>query len=113
MNNYYIKAFLLENCPYGALAEELLKKNNIPYKKIMINKKNSELYKSKLINTFPQLYLKKKNTSGNLLLGGYTELKTFINDFKTKTIDTVKINDFMKNTKWSKKATLRLIQLIN
>ena len=114
MNNYYIKVISLEGCPYSINLEKLIEENKIINKKIIkINHNNKNLYKSDLINTFPQVYLKKYNSKGNLLLGGYEDFNNFIKNFKNNNLDLTKINNFMKIKKWSKKATLRLIQLIN
>jgi glutaredoxin len=113
MNNYSLKAILLGNCPYSNSAYELLKIHNIPVETIWINQLNKENYKTNLINTFPQIYLKKNNSNGNLLLGGYDDLNNFISTFLKKKISDSNINFFMEKSKWSKKSTLRLIQLIN
>ena len=114
MSNYFIKAIILEGCPYSMKAEELLKTNNIPSDFIHINHNDKKNHKSHKISTFPQLYLKKYNNNGNLLIGGYNELNEFINNFKGTKYDEMKINNFIKkNNDWSKKTTLRLIELIN
>lgn len=68
MSNYYFNAIILENCPFSNNALALLKE----YKKITtkitnINSQNKENYKSDQISTFPQIYLKKKNSTGSLL----------------------------------------------
>lgn len=113
MSNYYIKAIILKGCPYSHKAEEMLKNNNIKSDFNYINYSDKNKYKSNLITTFPQIYLKKNNKNGNLLLGGYSDLNNFIETFKNKNYNEEAINNFMHNSKWSKKATLRLIELIN
>lgn len=114
MNNYYIKVILLEGCPYSINLEKLMEQNKIIHKKfIRVNHSNKHLYKSDLINTFPQVYLNKYNSKGNLLLGGYEDFNNFIKIFKNNALDSNKINNFMKIKNWSKRATIRLIQLIN
>ena len=114
MSNYFIKAIILEQCPYSLKAEKLLKNNNITTDFVYVNHNDKHGHKSHKINTFPQLYLKKYNNNGNLLLGGYDDLNEFINNFKGTKYDEIKINNFIKKNKdWSKKATLRLIELIN
>ena len=86
---------------------------------IIINYDEKEKFKTDYINTYPQIYLMKKNSNGNLLLGGYNELNNFINifkDYKNKNKDIFykeKNNFINNNTNWSNKATLRLIQLIS
>jgi hypothetical protein len=115
MPKYYINAVILNNCGYSKAAKELLDKyTNINKKYIFVNYDEKDKYKTELIQTFPQIYLKKENTMNSLLLGGYTELKDFIDTFYGKKLDNNEINKFMrKNLSWSKKGTLRLIELIN
>jgi hypothetical protein len=114
MSKYYINAVILNGCGYSKAAKELLDKyTNINKKYIFVNYDEKDKYKTDLIQTFPQIYLKKENTMNSLLLGGYTELQNFIDTFYGK-YDDDKINKFMrKNVSWSKKGTLRLIELIN
>ena len=113
MSNYYIKAIILQGCSYSNKAEKMLKDNNIKSDFNYINYIDKNKYKLNLINTFPQIYLNRNNKNGNLLLGGYTDLNNFIETFKNKKYNKEDINNFMYNSKWSKKATLRLIELIN
>ena len=110
---YYIKAILLQNCPYSDAAKELLDNFKIENKKIIVDFNNKYIHKNENIDTFPQIYLNKYNSNGNLLLGGYDDLKKFIDNFKNKKYSNDKVNQFINEYKWSKKATLRLIQLIN
>jgi len=111
--NYYIKAILLEGCGYSSRAKELLERNNIKCEIINISSTEKDKYKTDKIDTFPQIYLCKYNTVGNLLLGGCSDLEDFISNFKGNTYDDDKINKFINNYGWIKKVTLRLIQLIN
>lgn len=114
MSNYYIKAILLKGCPYSKNAELLLKKHNVLSDISYINHDEKHKFKTDLINTFPQIYLKKYNSKGNLLLGGFNELNNYINTFKLPNkYNESDINNFIYKSKWSKKATLRLIELIN
>jgi glutaredoxin len=113
MNNYYIKAIFLNNCSYSTAAKELLDNFKIPYKSTIISGNEKNNYVNDMIDTFPQLYLRKHNTFGNLLLGGYDELNQFIQTFKGQKLNDENIKKFMDKHKWSKKATLRLIQLVN
>jgi len=112
--NYYLQLVVLENCPYSNAALELVKplenKTNI----IKVNQTNKENYKTNDISSFPQIYLKKYNSNGSLLLGGYTDLKSFYETFQNQPYSEKNVNEFLKKyNKWSKKSTLRLIQLIN
>ncbi len=113
MSNYYIKAILLENCPYSIAAHELLKIHNIPSEVVWVNNEEKHKYKTDIINTFPQLYLQKRKNIGSVLVGGYDNLNYFINTFKNNKLNDTLINKFMEENKWSKKAVLRFIQLIN
>lgn len=113
MSDYYIKAVLLENCPFSSNALSLISSNKIPSEVIEVNHDNKNNYKSANISTFPQIYLNKKNSRGSLLLGGYDDLYKFISTFKNQPISEPNIQDFMKTYKWAKKPTLRLIELIN
>lgn len=112
MSDYYLKAILLEGCPYSNAANDLIKINNIPSDIITVNNINKNQFKTNLINTFPQIYLCKSNNKGTQLLGGYDDLNDFISKFKGKYNENL-IHEFMGKYSWSKKATLRMIQLIN
>jgi hypothetical protein len=114
MPEYYINAVILDGCGYSKAANDLLDKySNIKKKYVFVNYNEKDKYKTDLIQTFPQIYLKKENSNNNLLLGGYSELQNFINTFYGKYNDK-QIDEFMKiNQRWSKKGTLRLIELIN
>jgi hypothetical protein len=113
MSEYFIKAILLDNCSYSIAAHELLNQHNITNEIVNITSKDMNIYSNNMISTYPQLYLKKYNTNGNLLLGGYEDLKNSIDMFKGMKLSDENINKFMNKYKWSKKATLRFIQLVN
>jgi glutaredoxin len=113
MNNYYIKAIMLENCPYSIAAGELLKTHNIPNKMIWITQNDKDKYVTDMISTYPQIYLKKYNNNQHLLLGGHDDLSNFISNFLSQKLTDTNLNTFSQKYNWSKKATLRLIQLIN
>jgi len=108
MNTYYIKIIVLKDCGYSNNALKLLEEYKVPLKVIQIDRDNKDLLKSDKINTFPQIYLKRKNKTGHLLLGGYTELNNLINDIKNKT----NITNLMTKYKWSKIAIIKFIELI-
>ncbi len=112
MNNYYLKAILLEGCSYSIAAKDLLVSNNISVEIISINNSNKNQFKTNAISTFPQIYLCKTGNNGTQLLGGYDDLSEFIRNFKGKFNDN-QIANFIEKYSWSKKATLRMIQLIN
>ena len=113
MSGYFVKAILLDGCPYSQSAHQLLKIHNIPSKIITVNQDNKAIYKTENINTFPQIYLNKYNSKGSLLLGGNDELSDFITNFKGHKYSEENVEKYMRKHNWSKKAILRLIQLIN
>ncbi len=113
MSNYFIKGILLEGCSYSIAADNLIKIHNIPSQITWVSQSEKLTYKTDQINTFPQIYLNKFNTKGNLLLGGYSDLLDFIDTFKNQKFNDEKVNQFINKYKWSKKSVLRFIQLIN
>ena len=115
MNKYYLHSVILQNCPYSNAAHDLLKNYpKIKTKITFVNNNNKENYKTEYINTFPQIYLKRSNKNGSLLIGGYTEIKELFDLFYKTKYSKKKILEFInKNNKWSKKSLLRFIHLIN
>ena len=110
---YYIKIISLEGCPYSISAENLLTNMKIKHNLIRIKYNDCDKYITDDIQTFPQIYLKKNNSKGSLLLGGYDDLKYSIDLFKGQKLNDNNINNFMKKYNWSKKSVLRLIELYN
>jgi len=111
---YYIFIVLLEGCPYCEATKDLLNNYNIKYKSIKINQNEKDKYVTSEINTFPQVYLKKTKTNDTLLLGGYTDLKSFCDIFINKKYNEKNIEDFNKKySLWNKRSILRLIEIIN
>tara|TARA_B100001057_G_C22031840_1_gene637508 strand:+ start:99 stop:440 length:342 start_codon:yes stop_codon:yes gene_type:complete len=110
---YYLKIFLLKGCPYCKATKDLIKNIIKNIELIDVEHEDKDKYKTKEISTFPQIYLKKENSKGSLLLGGYSDIKTVF-DLLNKYDDIKKIeNEFLKKYKnWSKKAILRLIQIL-
>lgn len=113
MSDYYLNVVLLENCVYSKQAVELLHANNIVFNSITVDNLNKNDFKTQNISTFPQIYLRKRNNNGSQLLGGFDDLSHFMSEFKNKKYDEEKIQKFISTYGWSKKATLRLVQLIN
>jgi len=114
MSNYYLQAVILENCPYSNAATKLLKNNQSNTHFTIINNTNKDNYKTKDIDTFPQIYLKRYNKNGSLLIGGYTNLEELFNLFYKKNYSNENITNFIdNNNKWSRKPLLRFINLIN
>jgi glutaredoxin len=109
---YYLYIIILEKCPYSIAAINLLNSLNIKYKHLKVNQKNKEKYKTKEIDTFPQIYLVKDEKK--LLLGGYSNLKEFIDIFINQEYNEKNILEFHNNYKlWNKKSILRLLEIIN
>jgi glutaredoxin len=109
---YYLYIITLENCPYSTYALELLDSLNIKYKQLKVTDLNKKKYKTEEINTFPQIYLVKDGTK--LLLGGYSDLKKFIDIFKNKKkYNKQNILNFQNEYKlWNRKSILRLLEII-
>ena len=111
---YYLFVVTLEDCPYSMAALDLLNSFKIKYKHLKVNRNEKEKFKTVEINTFPQIYLKKTKTNDSLLLGGYSNLKEFVDTFINQKYDEKKILQFQnKYQLWHKKPILRLIELFN
>lgn len=108
MVKYYIYAILLKDCIYSNNARILLEKYNIKHIIKIIDSENKDKYKIENYNTFPQIFLKKDDSFESLFLGGYTEL----NDIIINSYDNINVNKIQSKYKLSKKAVLRLIELI-
>ena len=109
---YYLKIYVLKNCGYCSLALKILKKNmnkKFKLKIIKVNNEDKEKYKTSDIRTFPQVYLRKENSKGSLLLGGYTDIKFIINKIKLD-LDKSK-RSIKKKYKFSNKVILRIIEI--
>lgn len=115
MSDYYLYSVILKNCPYSMAAYNLLKTDSkIKKKFLFVDNYNKEKYKTDMISTFPQIYLKRYNKNGSLLIGGYSDLKILFNLFYKKKYSDNDVEKFITdNSKWSKKSLLRFIQLIN
>jgi glutaredoxin len=110
---YYFNAILLEGCPYSISANELFKNYNIKSNIIWVNSSNKELYKTDKISTFPQIYLKKYNSVGNVLIGGYNNLKDLTDLLYEQKYNNEIIKTIMSKYNISKKTSMRIFQLIN
>jgi glutaredoxin len=108
---YYLYIITLKKCPYSTYALDLLDSLNIKYKQLEVNQENKEKYKTKEIDTFPQIYLVKDDKK--LLLGGYNDLNKFINLFINQKYNKKTILEFQNTYKlWNKKLILRLLEII-
>lgn len=110
--NYYLSINSLIGCPYSIEIENLLEKNNIPHEINKITSEQKNLFKNENISTFPQIYFKKYNSNGSILLGGNSDFKEILN-LKSKKLDNTLQFLSNKYPNLNKKTKLRIIQLIN
>ena len=111
---YYLFVVTLEDCPYSIAAIELLNSFKIKFKNLIVKRNDKEKYKTNEIQTYPQIYMKKTPTHDSLLLGGYSDLKEFIDLFINKKYNETTVENFRKKYSfWNKKSILRLIEIIN
>lgn len=90
-----IIAYILEDCYYSQMANDLLKKNKIKFEKYLIpqeDKIKNELKKKNKMQTFPQIFYQEEEDSKLEKIGGYDELVLYF-DIKTH----VKENKLNKN----------------
>jgi glutaredoxin-related protein len=109
---YYIHGILLNNCSYSNNAKQLLETYNIPNKLISITHEEKDKFKYDEINTFPQIYVKKENTKGSILIGGYDNLNELFTLFY-KNYNKDNIENIMNKYKLSRKLVLRIIEMFN
>ena len=113
---YYLQLISLKDCPYSEAANSLVNNNKINSKITIVNRNEKEKFKTKEIDTFPQVYLKKENSNGSVLLGGYSELKSYydlVQSSKNKKDSLVNIKSVIKDkNNMSDKSVLRLIELL-
>lgn len=108
---YSLKVYVLNNCYYCNQTKLLLKNNSIKAKIITVKEDQKDKYKSKDINTFPMIYLVKKNKK--ILIGGYDKLTLIINQINNKSL-TKQISYIKKELPtWKKKDILRLLSILN
>lgn len=110
---YYLQLISLKDCPYSEAAQSLLKDNNINHELVLVNRNEKDKFKTDNISTFPQIYLKKENSNGSVLIGGYDLLKEYYDSAKnTKNLDKLKKVIKKNSSDISEKSVLRFIQLI-
>ena len=76
-----ITAYILKDCYYSSMANDLLKKNKIKFKKNIVPQ--DETIKSKIkkinkMNTFPQIFFQENSNSNKIKIGGYDDLCNYI-----------------------------------
>ena len=110
---YYLEIISLDGCPYSRAAKELVTKQNINHEIFNVSYEDRSRFKNSDIQTFPQVYLKKKNKNGGLLIGGFDDLNN-----THKIINSKKPIDVMKDElsvlfaeEFPDKSILRVIQL--
>ena len=111
---YYLKVISLNGCPYSQAAETFVKENKIKSNIININHDEKVKFKTDKIDTFPQIFLNKQNSSGNVLIGGYSTIKYYYDEIQSnrKSLEAVKKIIKKDNSNLSEKSILRLIQLL-
>ena len=107
---YYLEINSLEGCSYSQEVNSLVKNHNINANINIISQNEKHLYKNQQINTFPQVYLKKYNSAGSILLGGNSDFKEILSmNNKTLDLQLKLLSD--KYNSISKKTKLRIIEL--
>jgi glutaredoxin len=99
---YYLYIILRENCPYSKNLIQLLQNKKIDYQSITVSIQDKEKYKTDLIKTFPQVYLKSLSNNQSLLLGGFDDIYNLINNMHNEK----KFNELTK--KYSNKIKLKI-----
>tara|TARA_B100000161_G_C33511641_1_gene396660 strand:+ start:211 stop:552 length:342 start_codon:yes stop_codon:yes gene_type:complete len=112
---YYLKIISLNGCPYSEASEKFVNENKIKSKIFKINHQEKDKFKTEEISTFPQIFLKKEYSSGNILIGGFSTIKSYFDDIHSnkKTLKSVVEKIKRDNSKLSEKSVLRLIQLLS
>ena len=93
-----IIAYILEDCYYSEMANDLLKKNKIKFEKHLIQqdeKIKNELKKKNKMQTFPQIFFQENDSSKIEKIGGYDDLVQYI-DIKTHIKDNKLNKNFLK-----------------
>lgn len=110
---YYFYCIFLERCSFSHRAKLLLDKYNIKYSYETVNYEESRKLITDKISTFPQIYLRKENANGSILIGGFTDLNELFNLFHKKEYNEDNVQLIMKKYGFSKKIVLRIIELLN
>lgn len=111
---YYFKLVSLENCPYSIACIELFTNNMIKHELVNVKYDEKDKFKSDEIQTFPQIYLKKKYSKGSVLIGGYTDIKKYYDMINLENnYNDIKILLNKKNNNISEKSILRIIELLS
>ena len=114
---YYLKIISLEGCPYSEAAEKLVSSNKIDSEIIKVTQNEKKKFKTNEIQTFPQIYLKKKHSNGDVLIGGYSKLKEYFDKImeepSNSKFDSLKLKILNDNKNLSEKSALRMIELLS
>ena len=108
---YYFQLISLKDCPFSKNAEILLK--NVNHKLTKINRQEIEKWRNDNIKTFPQIYLKKDESTSTLLIGGFDEINRIVNIINEEgDIDKKKQKIKKYHQDFSDKSILRIIELL-
>lgn len=109
-----LKLIILEGCPYSIALKQLLA-DTISLKLVDIKNvshENKEAFKTKEINTFPQLYLINNIDQKYYLIGGYDMTKNIIDEInKNNNLNKLKLKLKKLLPKLNNKQILRIIQI--
>lgn len=111
---YYLKIISLEGCPFSEAVNSFVKDKKINSKITTVTQNEKNKFKTDEITTFPQIFLNKEHSSGNVLIGGYSTIKSYYDQIQS---NKKSLNDVVKkikkeNDKLSEKSILRLVQLL-
>ena len=111
---YYLSINSLEGCPFSIGVESLLQQHDkIPNEINKISQLEKHRFKNDDISTFPQVYLKKYNSKGSILLGGNSDFKELLEISKIPNLDIQLEKLTKKYPRISKKVKLRIIEIFN
>jgi len=76
-----ITAYILQDCYYSSMAENLLKKNKLKFSKISVPQDETiknKIKKKNKMDTFPQIFYQETKRSKICKIGGYDDLTNYI-----------------------------------
>jgi glutaredoxin-related protein len=110
---YYLYIILREECPYSKNLVKLLKEYKIDFDSITVSIEDKEKYKTDLIKTFPQVYLKSLSNNDSILIGGFDITKELIENIKNDKKFDILTKNFSDKIKLKLKLILKGHKIIN